>query len=220
MCKFAKKISYLNIWETGGGPIYFIDQTFFDVVCSARDSRKKMKKKADLFGLTGTNGAGKGEVASFFVKNGYAYFSLSDVIREELQKKNQEITRDNMIRTGNLMRQKATADILARLVAKRIAGKTVIDSIRNPKEVEFFRSQENFILLAIDAPAELRFERVKQRGREESASSLQEFLAKEAEEMGTDESSQQLLACMNMADHTILNDGTLEELHTKLEEFL
>ena len=159
-------------------------------------------------------------MASFFVKNSYAYFSLSDVIREELRKTNQEITRDNLIRTGNAMRQKATPDILARLAAKKIRGKTVIDSIRNPKEVEFFRTQKNFLLLAIDAPAEVRFERVKKRGREESAASHQEFLAKEAEEMGTDESGQQLLACMRMADHTIINDGTLEELHAKLEEFL
>ena len=179
-----------------------------------------MEKKAYHIGLTGTNGAGKGEVASFFVERGYAYFSLSDVIREELQKKNQQITRNNLIRMGNLMRQQFLPDILARRVALKIEGKAVIDSIRNPKEVEFFRNQGNFMLLSIDAPAELRFERVKIRGREESVSSLQEFLAKEAEEIGTDESSQQLLACMNMADHAIINDGTIENLRNKLEEFL
>ena len=190
------------------------------MVCSPHDSRTKMKKKVYLIGLTGTNGAGKGEVASFFVEKDYDYYSLSDVIREELQKKNQEFTRDNMIRMGNFMRMHFSPDILARSVAKKIEGKAVIDSIRNPKEVEFFQNQENFMLLAIDAPAELRFERVKKRGRQESASSLQEFLAKEAEEMGTEESSQQLLACMDMADHTIINDGTLEELRKKLEEFL
>jgi len=173
-----------------------------------------------LIGLTGTNGAGKGEVAAFFVEKGYAYFSLSDVIREELQKKNQEITRDNLIKLGNFMRQQYSPDILARRVAKKIKGKAVIDSIRNPKEVEFFRNQKNFVLLAIDAPQELRFERVKIRGREESVSSLQEFIDKEAEEMGTERSSQQLMVCMEMADHTIINDGTLEGLRNKLEEFL
>ena len=179
-----------------------------------------MEKKACLIGLTGTNGAGKGEVASFFVERGYAYLSLSDVIRKELQKKNKKITRNNLIRMGNSMRQQFSPDILARRVAKKIGGKTVIDSIRNPKEVEFLRNQGYFMLLAIDAPAELRFERVKMRGREESVSSLQEFLAKEAEEMGSDDSRQQLLACMDMADHTIINDGTLEDLRNKLEEFL
>jgi dephospho-CoA kinase len=30
-----------------------------------------MKKHARLIGLTGTNGAGKGEVAAYFVKKGY-----------------------------------------------------------------------------------------------------------------------------------------------------
>jgi dCMP deaminase len=173
-----------------------------------------------LIGLTGTNGAGKGEVASFFLERGYAYFSLSDVIREELQKENKEITRDNLIKMGNFMRQQYSPDILARRVAKKIKGNAVIDSIRNPIEVEFFKNQDNFTLLAIDAPAELRFERVKIRGREESASSIQEFIAKEAEEMGTDENSQQLLACMEMADHTIINDSTIQELRNKLEEFL
>lgn len=179
-----------------------------------------MKKKIRLIGLTGTNGSGKGEVALFFTENGYDYFSLSDVIRNELKRKKQKITRDNLIRMGNRMRERSTPDILARLVTKKIKGNTVIDSIRNPKEIEFFQNQGNFILLAIDAPAAERFERVKKRGREESASSLQEFLAKEAEEMSTEERSQQLHACMEMADHRIINEGTVEELRKKLEEFL
>lgn len=179
-----------------------------------------MKKRAYIIGLTGTNGAGKGEAASFFVANGYTYFSLSDVIREELQKEKQEITRDSMIRMGNDMRQNFSPDILARRAAEKIEGKTVIDSIRNPHEVDFLRSQGHFILLSIDAPVKIRFERVKMRGREESATSLQEFMDKEAEEMGADETGQQLLACMDLADHTIINDGTLEDLRNQLEEFL
>lgn len=179
-----------------------------------------MKRQVRLIGLTGTNGAGKGEAASFFVKNGYAYFSLSDLIREELRKMNLEITRNNLIRMGNTMRQKAGPDILARLTVKKIRGNTVIDSIRNPREVAFFKTLEHFTLLAIDAPGETRFDRVKKRGRDESASCLEEFLAKEKEEMGTEKSRQQLHACMDMADHTIINDGTLEELQKKLEKFL
>jgi dephospho-CoA kinase len=179
-----------------------------------------MKKKVRVIGLTGTNGAGKGEAALFFVEKGYAHLSLSDVIREELRKQKQEITRDNMISMGNFMRLKYSPDNLASRVAKKITEKAVIDSIRNPREVEFFRKHYNFILLAIDAPAELRFERVQKRGRDESAANFQEFMAKEAEEMGTDEKSQQLLACMEMADHTIINDGSLEDLRNKLEELL
>ncbi len=173
-----------------------------------------------LIGLTGTNGAGKGEAASYFVGKGYAFFSLSDIIREELNKEGRKITRDNLIKMGNRMRARSSPDILARIVVKKIKGNAVIDSIRNPKEIEFLKKQEGFVLLSLDAPAELRFERVQKRGREESATNLQEFLAKEAQEMGHTEDGQQLQTCMKMADIAIWNDGTLEDLHKKLEGFL
>jgi len=179
-----------------------------------------MKKKPKLIGLTGTNGAGKGEVAVYLIKKGYDYFSLSDLIREELEKKGEETSRNNLIKTGNHIREKFGADILARRIMKRIKGKAIIDSIRNPKEVEFLRKQKNFILLAVDAPVELRFERVKSRGRDESASNLEEFIRKEEEEMTDYKNGQQLHNCINLADFTLINDGFLEDLHKKLESLL
>ncbi len=179
-----------------------------------------MKKDIGLIGLTGTNGAGKGEVASFFEKRGYAYFSLSDLIREELRKKGKEPTRDNLIKMGNALRKKWGADILARRVMRKVRGKAVIDSIRNPKEVEYLKKQKNFILIAVDAPVAVRYERVKKRGRQESASTLQEFIRKEEEERSDFEKEQQLQTCMKMADMTVVNDGRLEDLHLKLKEML
>lgn len=179
-----------------------------------------MKKNIKLIGLTGTNGAGKGEAASFFEKKGYAPFSLSDLIREELQKRNLDVTRDNLIKMGNKLRGLFGPDILARRVLKKVKRNSVIDSIRNPREVEYLRKQKDFILLAIDAPVELRYLRAEKRGRNESASTLKEFIAKETEEMSHQEKGQQLQNCLKMADHTINNDGSLEDLHRKLEEFL
>jgi len=173
-----------------------------------------------LIGITGTNGAGKGEVAAYFKKQGYTYFSLSDIIREKLHKNGKEMTRDNLIKMGNDLREKYGADILARLVLNKVNNKAVIDSIRNPKEIQYLRKQKTFILLAVDAPVALRYKRVEKRGRNESASSLQEFIKKEAEEITSHEKRQQLQNCMKMADYTIFNDSTIEELHKKLERFL
>jgi dephospho-CoA kinase len=168
-----------------------------------------MKINAKLIGLTGTNSAGKGEVAAYFEKKGYVYFSLSDLIREELRRTGKEETRDNLIKMGNELREKGGHDILARLVMKKVKDKSVIDSIRNPGEVEYLRAQESFVLLAVDAPVEKRYERAKLRGRAESASTLKEFIKKEAEEI-----------CMKMADFLVTNDGSLKDLHRKLEELL
>jgi dephospho-CoA kinase len=178
------------------------------------------KNEPRLIGLTGTNSAGKGEVAAYFKKKGYAYFSLSDLIREELRKIGKEATRDNLIKMGNELREKGGHDILARLVMEKVEDKSVIDSIRNPGEVEYLRAQKNFVLLAVDAPVETRYERAKLRGRAESASTLQEFINKEAEEMTDREKGQQLHNCMKMADFLVTNDGSLKDLHRKLEELL
>ena len=179
-----------------------------------------MKKDTRIIGLTGTNGAGKGEVAAYLIGKGYTYFSLSDLVREELRKKEKEVTRSNLIKMGTELREKFGPDILAKRIMKKVKHRAVIDSIRNPSEVKYPRKHEDFILLAIDAPVELRYERAIKRGRIESASTLEEFIEKEEEEMTDYEKGQQLLNCMKMADHTLINDGSLEDLHKKLEELL
>jgi dephospho-CoA kinase len=180
-----------------------------------------MEKKTYRFiGLTGTNGAGKGEAAAFFIKKGYVYFSLSDVIREKLKEEGLEASRDNLIRKGNDLRKQGGPDILARLIMEKVRDRAVIDSIRNPKEMEYLKGQAGFILLAVVAPAALRFERVQKRGRNESASTLDAFIKKEAQERSDNPDAQQLDRCLAMADRTIVNDGSLEELHRKLEELL
>ena len=171
-------------------------------------------------GLTGTNGSGKGAAAEYFISKGYAFYSLSDVIREELKKDGIEPTRDNLIRKGNELRAACGADFLARQVMEKVEDKAVIDSIRNPEEVRFLKSKINFILLAIDADVGLRYERVKKRGRNESAATLQEFIEKENEENTTNPMQQQLHTCLEMADFTVLNEGSLEDLFNKLEKFL
>jgi dephospho-CoA kinase len=173
-----------------------------------------------LIGLTGTNASGKGEAAAFFQGRGFAYLSLSDVIRDELNRKDVPPTRDHLIREGNALRERHGPDILARRILEKVTGDSVIDSIRNPSEIAFLRSQEGFLLLAIDAPLAVRFERARLRGRDESAATLEEFRAKENQEHTRDPAAQQLAVCMDLADQVVLNDGTLEEFRRKLEAFL
>src|SRR5437667_178709 len=54
-----------------------------------------------IIGLTGKNAAGKGAVATFLRDRSFYYYSLSDVIREELERRKIPITRDSLIATGN-----------------------------------------------------------------------------------------------------------------------
>lgn len=173
-----------------------------------------------FIGLTGTNSAGKGETAAFFISRGYAYRSLSDVIRDRLRAEGLEANRDNLIRTGNELRREGGPDILARLVLADIRPPAVIDSIRNPMEIAYLKTRPGFILLAIEAPIALRFERALARGRNESVATLEDFALKEDEERGSAPGAQQLDACIALADAVVVNDGSLADLHRKLEAFL
>ena len=181
-----------------------------------------MTNRFPLIGLTGTNGAGKSEAAKHLMSLGYAYYSLSDILREELAARGEPATRDNLIRVGNELRARFGPDILALRTLRKLRPRVlaVIDSIRNAREVAALRQQPGFVLVGIDAPAEIRFARVQARGRDESAASLEEFLAKEDEERRGGDTAQQLEACLALADIRIENNGTIEDLHRRLEEVL
>jgi dephospho-CoA kinase len=179
-----------------------------------------MTKPPRLIGLTGTNGAGKGEAAAYFATKGYAYVSLSDVIRDELRERGEPPSRDNLIRAGNELRGRFGPDVLARRALAKVGPgeRAVIDSIRNVREIAFLRRQEGFVLLAIDAPVEARFARAAVRGRDESAGDFEAFRKKEEEERAGGAAAQQLEACLAAADRIIVNDGTIPEFRRKLEE--
>jgi len=54
-----------------------------------------------LIGLTGRNASGKGEVAKYLQKKSFYYYSLSNVIRDEIRLRGEEPTRDRLIIVGN-----------------------------------------------------------------------------------------------------------------------
>ncbi len=173
-----------------------------------------------IIGLTGKNASGKGEAASYLVTKGFSYFSLSDIIRDEAKKRSIEETRENLIGIGNAMRKEHDSGILAKLVMKKLKGNCVVDSIRNPEEIKELRKGKNFILLGVDAPAGIRFERAKKRGRIENAKTLAEFKTIEQKENLKNKNNQQLDNCLKMADIIVVNDKSLEELHKKIDALL
>lgn len=173
-----------------------------------------------IIGLTGANASGKGEAAEYLRSKGFEYYSLSDILRERAKAKDMEPSRENLIRLGNELREKSGPSSLADLTIKKIEGKKnyVIDSIRNPFEVEAFRKLDNFILIGVDAPLETRFKRAVARGRPGDPGDLQEFIEKERKENIASSTNQQLENCLKMADVVIMNDSSVEDFHKKIDE--
>jgi dCMP deaminase len=175
-----------------------------------------------LIGLTGRNASGKGEVARYLQRKSFYYYSLSDAIRDEIRSRGEEPTRERLIIVGNELRQRYGSNILAERVLAKIEDDKhyVIDSIRNPAEVETFRTAKNFKLIRIEAPAETRFQRILNRQRESDPRTLEEFVALENREAEGDDTSQNLVKVELMADHVLSNDSTLEKLYPKIDQLL
>jgi dCMP deaminase len=175
-----------------------------------------------LIGLTGRNAAGKGEVARYLQTKSFYYYSLSDVIREEIRSRKEEATRDRLIIVGNELRQRYGASVLAERILTRIEDDKhyIIDSIRNPAEVDAFRAAKHFKLIRVEAPLEVRFRRILSRQRESDPETLEEFIELENREAEGDDTSQNLVKVELMADHTLTNDGSLEKLHAQIDELL
>ncbi len=176
-----------------------------------------------IIGLTGRNCAGKGTIIEFLTKIGFICYSLSDVIREELIKNNIEITRDNLIEKGREMRLNFGPAVLAERVANKldIEKNYVIDSIRHTAEIEVFKKRKDFVLIEVIASPEIRFERIKNRGRENDPKTFEEFCKYEMEEEKNENiEGQQLLLCSKLAEIKIENNSTIEDLHKRLKEIV
>src|SRR5690242_14514104 len=121
-----------------------------------------------IIGLTGKNAAGKGEVAKFLQARGFHVTSLSAILREELGRRKMDLTRDNLTRVGNELREKHGPGVLAERMLETLGESRnyVIDSFRNPGEVETLRRRADFTLWAVTATPKVRFERIKVRARE------------------------------------------------------
>jgi len=172
-----------------------------------------------IIGLTGKNASGKGEAVKFLEERGFISFSLSHVIRDELKNSGKQITRNNLIQMGNKLRHERGPGILAEIISKKIDPNRnyVIDSIRNPYEIETLRRNKDFYLLNIESSPEIRFERIKARNRENDPKTFKEFMEIEATETSSDNNlHQQIEKCQEMADHTVTNNNSLEHFHENL----
>ncbi|MCM1043934.1 MAG: deaminase [Candidatus Gastranaerophilales bacterium] len=128
-----------------------------------------------IIGLVGPFGSGCTYVAKEILEKelGYRYISLSDILREEYrmteggnsEKPDRRVLQD----FGDAVREEKGTDYLAQKAARKIKealaegdANFVIDSIRNPEEVYFLKSQYvDFFVIGIFAGSDLRWKRVQ-----------------------------------------------------------
>ena len=190
-----------------------------------RDQISEDILKSIVFGLTGKNASGKGTVAEILKKKNFTYHSLSDSLRDELKSLKKEETRENLIDIGNELREKGGPGVLADKLMPKLNSENnhIVDSIRNPLEVISLRETllRRFFLISVDANSRLRYDRLCSRGRIGDTDSWEKFVKQEEKEENNDDpNKQQLSRTMEMADYSIDNSGTLEELEAQVNRII
>ncbi len=175
-----------------------------------------------IIGVAGTNAAGKSTIVRMLEERGFLTLSLSDVIREEASRRGLPHDRAVLQQLANEMRERDGPAALMREALRRIRRPdlpVVIDSIRNPAEVEALRERDA-LLIGVDAQARVRFaraiERAARTGRVENAPTFEDFLAREAIENSENPNGQQLDRVLGMADVVFRNDQDEEELKRRV----
>ncbi|MCH8821809.1 AAA family ATPase [Patescibacteria group bacterium] len=175
-----------------------------------------------IIGVVGPLGAGKSSIVEYLENKGFAFYRLSDVIREKSGRGH--LDRESLQNLGNELRKKYGLGILAKEVWKKIKFKNeriVIDGLRNPGEVSFFRKKNYFYLVSVIADKDIRFQRLKKRASVRDPKTKKEFLDNENRDLKDKERfGQQTKDTMKFADFEIINNGSILQLYQKIDSVL
>ena len=180
--------------------------------------------KPTVIGLIGTIGSGKDEVAKYIVdKHGFQQITMGDLIREETSKRGLELNRENLQATSadvtDKQGMKYWGDMVVLKVKKSGWQKVLINGVRRVPELEVYKKGfgKKFNLILVDADPKIRFDRLKGRKRTGDPKSLEEFKKQERGEIklyGTFDE------CVKLADFTVKNESTFEELYKNTDKVM
>ena len=176
-----------------------------------------------IIGFVGMPGSGKSAAAEVAREMNIPVVVMGDVIREEAARRGLEPTDRNLGNVGNDLRDKEGPDAIAtRCLAKiRATGApvVVVEGIRSRSEVDLFREGFNdFELVEVYVPDEIRLARIASRGRSDDAN--HQDLAKAVADRDARELSWGMGDAIRAADLRIENAGGVAEFQGRVREVL
>ncbi len=167
--------------------------------------------------------SGKSTAARVAREIGIPVVVMGDIVREEAARRGLELTDENLGRIASELREKEGMDAIARRCIPKIreearkSGVVVVDGIRGIAEIERFKRTfgDDFVLIAIESPLEVRFERARVRKRSDDVEKLEDL-----EERDRREEKWGMKEAMEIADFTIENTGDYEDFVDKIRQIL
>ncbi|MDO5823811.1 nucleoside monophosphate kinase [Methanobrevibacter sp.] len=172
-----------------------------------------------VMGISGLPGSGKSLVSEIAIERGAIIVSMGDIIREEAKKRGEtskETAQNLRAEFGQYIVSELTIKKIKRLQDEGLKSKIIVEGIRSPHEVDMFKENfEDFIILSIFANPTLRFERLKNRMREDDSADYGEFKSRDQMELDFG-----IGDVISLSDKIIINESDLEGYVEKINEFL
>ena len=175
-----------------------------------------------VIGTVGLPGSGKGEAASVAREEGVPVVTMGDVIREECRDRGLDPAEHHGKVARRLREENGPAAVAERSlppIREHLADSetVLVDGLRSDVEVERFEEAfgEEFLLVSIEAPFEVRAERLGARGRDNSDLTRDALREREERELGFG-----MGEAMNLADVVIENTDTLEAYRARIRHLL
>ena len=175
-----------------------------------------------VIAVSGLPAAGKGEFAAILANNSIPVVSMGDMVRAEVRRRGIPEEPSVFGEIATELRKEFGEDVLAKRLTKAVDGLleenqiVLIEGLRGTAEREVFSNHwgENFLVVAVTASLELRFQRVQSRGRSEDGE-LDDLLARDEREKGWG-----LGQIIEEADKKFPNEAGLEELQELVSDWL
>mgnify|MGYP000722368749 CR=1 FL=1 len=178
-----------------------------------------------VIGITGTIGSGKDTLMELLKEEyNFKHFSVRNYLINKLEEDGEEVNRLTMSILANRLREENHPAYIAEVLfekAQKEGGNTVIESIRTPGEVEFLKDHSEFVLFAVDADPNLRYERVQKRKSVTDRIDFNTFMSDEQKEMQNEEPHMQNLAtCIRISDYKFRNNVSVDMFYKKVRKTL
>lgn len=177
--------------------------------------------ESHIIALAGLTGSGKSTVAELIGRMGYQRIRFGDVTEEELRKRKLEINEANERIVRGELRQKYGMDAYAKLNRKKIdtflkKGNVVIDGMYSMEEYLFMKEHypERLYVVAVYASPETRYSRLG--SRKVRPLTKEESWSRDLAEIRNLNKAGPIA----MADYTIINEGSEEELEKRARELM
>ena len=163
--------------------------------------------------VTGMPGSGKTVLSEIARELGVPVVIMGDVLRDIARERGLKVDDSSLGKLAIELRRIHGRDVIAKYSlekAKKLRSKTVlVEGLRNIEEYDFFKEKfkNQAVLVAVHASPKTRFERLKNRGREDDPKSYEEFKKRDRREL-----EMGIGSVIALADIMFVNeDLTLEE---------